>query len=524
MRTGASEILSRGRRGRIRPEARRKATRKSRLRRIDLEGLEARTLLATIPAASATGAAVDLTGFGDVTKQGNANSPTVAVDPYDSRKLVAVWGVDLSTLSPAPHTMAVIEGAYSSDGGATWINLGEEASFPILDAATIDASPPTDYTQVTNPSVAFDGQGNAYVLALQTSGADDGALTLTKFDFSGTAPQFAFENTVYQWVAASDAATSPALAIDSAPSNPPAGVAKDPHANNIYVAWASIDHNLANPNVYGTNFNPDRAEVVVSSDGGNSFSGIVTANTDGNYGPQLDTHPQLVVDQNAAGRLTVAWDDAGTGAKASPAFDELMSNLVQAGDSYQFSGPSGAIASAGTTSFTTSVSVPNPAAITDLTVSVALIHPTDANLSLVLVAPNGDSLTLVGGGSLSGADLGVFGHTTGTPGNPGVDIPTVFDDNATRDIFDPTTNGTNGNTAPFIGHFQAELAECLRDGRRRDGSGRLRQRYVDPEDHGFRHRDDSRLPPGIPPPVHHGHDPRDAQPHRYDLRHGRARQ
>ena len=38
----------------------------------------------------------------------------------------------------------------------------------------------------------------------------------------------------------------------------------------------------------------------------------------------------------------------------------------------------------------------------------------------------------------------------------GVPIGTTFDDNATRNIFDPTTTGTNANANPYIGHFQAE--------------------------------------------------------------------
>src|SRR5262249_24229214 len=107
MRTGASDIQGRGHRGRIRPDARLKRARKSQHRWIDLEGLESRTLLGTIPAATATGAPVNLTNLSDTTTGGNAISPTVAIDPYDSQKLLAVWGVDLSTLSPAPHTTAI---------------------------------------------------------------------------------------------------------------------------------------------------------------------------------------------------------------------------------------------------------------------------------------------------------------------------------------------------------------------------------------------------------------------------------
>ena len=195
-------------------------------------------------------------------------------------------------MSPVPHTTAVIEGAYSDDGGKNWSSLGQNVSGVILDAATIDATPPTAYVQVTNPSLAFDAEHNVYILALQSSGATDGALTLTKFDFSGTIPQFTYEHVPYQWVAASDGAFSPTLAVDSAPSSPPATKA-DPNVNNVYIAWASNDHALANPNVYGPNFNPNRAELVVSSDGGQSFSGIETANIGGNFAPAERRAPSV---------------------------------------------------------------------------------------------------------------------------------------------------------------------------------------------------------------------------------------
>ena len=164
------------------------------------------------------------------------------------------------------------------------------------------------------------------------------------------------------------------MAVDSAPSSPPAAK-PDPHANNVYIAWASNDHALANPNVYGTNFNPNRAELVVSSDGGNSFSGIETANIGGNFGPQNDGHPQLVIDQNDSGQITVAWDDSGSGSKASPAFDVLMANTVPAGDSYQFLGSTGIInpGGAGTPN------VPVTTTFTDRSV-VSILLPTSPTL------------------------------------------------------------------------------------------------------------------------------------------------
>ena len=97
---------------------------------------------------------------------------------------------------------------------------------------------------MTDPSVAFDAQGNVYVLTLQTAGATattspNGAVYLTEFNFSGSTPtEVTLPNNgiVYQWLTGSDAATSPVIAADTS-NNPTA----DPYANNVYIAWASID-------------------------------------------------------------------------------------------------------------------------------------------------------------------------------------------------------------------------------------------------------------------------------------------
>ena len=495
MRTGASDGSSRGFRGQGRQGARLKQNRKTRFRRalIESEFLESRTLLATIPAATATGAPVNLSNLGSVANNGNANSPSVVVDPYDSQKLFAVWGVDLSTLSPVPHTTAVVEGAYSSNDGSTWTSLGQSVANPQLDVATINANPPTAYTQVTDPSVAFDGQGNVYVLSLQSSGAADGELYLTKLNFSGANANLVSSQTIYQWVTGSDAATSPTLAVDSSLANPPAGGSVDPHANNVYIAWASIDTEPANPNPYsGSGFNPNRAELVVgtpvASPSGSeeplAFSPVTTVNAGGNFGPQDNSHPQLVINQNQNGQITVAWDDFGSGAKASPPIDFLRSNLVPAGDSYGFTGstgfinpaippPSGATNTTPvTTPFTDTVNVPDPSAINNLSVEIDLVDQVSvSNLSLTLIAPNGtSSITLVenqidsagkahtGQGLATGNAIGQFGFTTGATGTPGIVVGTIFDDNATRNIFDSTTTGTNGNSATdYIGYFQPEF-------------------------------------------------------------------
>ena len=362
MRMGTWGKPLQGHTGRIRPKSRLKGDRKARITLIELEGLELRTLLATIPAAAATGSAVNLTGFPNATSCDNANNPMVVVDPFDSQKVFAVWGVDLSQEVPVPTpTTAVVQGAYSSDGGTSWNNLFDSVNRPILDVATITSTNPTDYAQVTDPSVAFDGKGDVYVLALQTTGANDGALTMTEFNFSGGTPvQVSLPNNgiIYQWVSGSDGVTTPILAVDQALPD-----STDPHANNVYIAWASTDTEPADTRPYtGPGFNPNRAELVVgtpiANPSGNeqslAFSAATTVNVssgrapqDVNFGPaQQSTHPQLVINQNATGQVTVAWDDAGTGAKASPPFDLLDSNLVQAGNTYGFRGATGPYAPA----------------------------------------------------------------------------------------------------------------------------------------------------------------------------------
>ena len=49
------------------------------------------------------------------------------------------------------------------------------------------------------------------------------------------------------------------------------------------------------------------------------------------FGHQRNSHPQLVINQNAAGQITVAWSDLGS-ATVNGGTDLLDSNLVQAGN------------------------------------------------------------------------------------------------------------------------------------------------------------------------------------------------
>ena len=88
MRTGASDVPSRGLRGQVRPDARLKKTRKTRLRRNVLEtSLEPRTLLATIPTPAVI-SRVDVSNpFGITDDNSNESTPSIAVDP----RTAAIW-------------------------------------------------------------------------------------------------------------------------------------------------------------------------------------------------------------------------------------------------------------------------------------------------------------------------------------------------------------------------------------------------------------------------------------------------
>ena len=213
---------------------------------------------------------------------------------------------------------------------------------------------------MTDPSVAFDGQGNVYVLTLQTSGAADGALVLTSS--ISPAPRRRSLPTRSSTSGSPAPTGSPPRSCPSMRRRPirPRGCPGPPCEQRLHRLGQHRHRARQYHPLYRVGFNPNRAELVVgtpiSSPSGNEESLAFSAATvvdippparsaglGGNFGPQQDTHPQLVINQNAAGQVTVAWDDFGTGATASPPFDILNSNLVQAGDTYGFSGATGPI-------------------------------------------------------------------------------------------------------------------------------------------------------------------------------------
>jgi subtilisin-like proprotein convertase family protein len=294
---------------------------------------------------------VNLTSFfnATATSGGNANSPTVVVNPYNSQDVVAVWGVDISNLSPAPQTTAIIQGQYSLDGGNTWSGLpgiGRVLSDPVT-------SPVVPYLQVTNFSIGFDSLNNFYVLDSQHNAANtSGTLALSKFSLTPGGLSVDYINhAAYVWVPGGDQAVSPIMAVDSGTfpgslGGPPAGVPNDPAANNIYIAWATVAVAPADPNLINP-FNPNRIQLIGSQNGGTSFTADVTANVNANFGTERDSHPQLVINHNNDGAVTIAWEDFGSLATASPPVTLLQDNIVQPGQSFSFNGQTGPIAVAG---------------------------------------------------------------------------------------------------------------------------------------------------------------------------------
>src|SRR5690606_12704901 len=98
------------------------------------------------------------------------------------------------------------------------------------------------YSRAVDPSVAFDADGNFYVLlAQQNDAGSSGALVLHKYEFNGATPQAVFtNNVVHRWLPSTDAATNPSLAVDNGLrtfTDPDTGATQDnPYSGNVYVA------------------------------------------------------------------------------------------------------------------------------------------------------------------------------------------------------------------------------------------------------------------------------------------------
>ncbi len=474
MRTGASDVSTRGLRGQLRSNGRLEKARKARLRRSVLEFLEERTLLAVLPPVQVGGAIQNLSNDNN----GAMSSPQVVVDRYNPNHLVSAW-VENNTDNTNFQTF--IRASYSIDGGANWITLngtGIGSGASLIDTGAAPANPTVRYTQATSPQLAFDADHNLYMLSQQSnSGNTSGIVLLTKFNFTGNAPiQLGSATTIRQYTGGQDAITNLTLTVDdnqAAFTDPDTGAVQiDQYAGNVWIAWSTIETQPTGLFVVnGATWNPRSIQTIVSSDGGQTFSGANRLNipNPGNAwtspnGVFANATPKIAVAQGKAngaqgGGATVIWDNYG---RVNTDFDAIQANPVAAGVASSKAGPGGPINQAtdpgggapfipGVTTFTTNVLAgdidPRFLTLSNLTVDMTILQSDMSMLQAVLTAPNGTQIVLfrnlrdasgnvpnpdVARG-ITGANLGVVGVSNNVPYGF---LGTTFDQNAARSISD----------------------------------------------------------------------------------------
>jgi subtilisin-like proprotein convertase family protein len=443
---------------------RRGASRKTTLRRAALERLEERALMAVLPTPTAVGP-VNISGplSGGDPLFANESTPAIAVNRYNPNQLVAAWTLHRTDVPTPPLIFA--QAAVSTDGGQSWNGLFLGGHLP--DPNT--TNPTIPYTRSADASVAFDNQGNAYVLTRQTNdGGDSGALVLSKFNLGGGTPVAVFTGqVVYQWLPTSDQALSPTLAVDdgvASYTDPTTGITRtNPHAGNVYVAWHSVDIPPAALNPVPPTYNPNRIIAVASVDGGQSFGSWTVVNDNGNFGDQRNARPRLAISQGGfnaqtgttipAGQVTVVWDDFASLATNAPPLDIIEADslaapilaraVISAGAPQSFFFNAAAsevnkrippVGSSGTTTSTIPAVIPAGQVVSDVNVQVRLTHTFVGDLQLALIAPDGTRVRLA-------TNRGGFGDNF---------TNTTFDDSAATSIGDP------GALPPFTGSFRPE--------------------------------------------------------------------
>ncbi len=466
-----SEDVRGGSRGAARPVL----LRKTRLRSLAMEPLEARTLLSTLPPITTNPAANSILA----PSTGNQVNPSIAIDPNDPTKMVAVWVQD----DPAhPYTnyggtpvTSFVEAAYYSvqNGVGRWTPIsGNALGDSVPDFSVNPATAPLPL--VTDASVSFDANHNFYI-ADEAHKADysAGQLTTERFSFSGAAPvQTMSDNVAARWTSGLNAIFKPILAADGnrasangqtdpATAYTTANPAKSGPFGAVYIATQS-QANASNPT------QNSQALLLTSFDGGQNFA-RATVGTSGQA-----TAADVVVSQGntsgsvKAGQATIVWDDTNPNGPA----DVLRSNSsVPDPNTYSNSvSPGAPIATPpqptpANTTITPQVTTipllisgaPLDFSLVKLTAAVNLTYPDLREISVQLVAPNNQSLFLLKNGeTATAAAANNVVTTTVTPvappqgaGNPSRDLNATFDDTATTPIKNSTV--TSGTFTPEAG-------------------------------------------------------------------------
>jgi subtilisin-like proprotein convertase family protein len=461
MRSETSEVGTKDSRSRVQGLSRASSasavrSRKLRLRKLAIEPLEERALMAVLPAAAVVG---DLTTIvrGSIGNNTNASAPTIVIDPLNSQKLAAVWQVD-NNQTYSQFTQA----ATSTDGGQTWRTF--YSSNPHLDPTQTNGA---ILPMTSDPSIAFDRNEQIYVLDRSHNAANSiGFLDLHKFDFSGNTASTVFGNrTITAWNG-TESILQPTLAVDAnvptftdtadpVGANP--GVSHtvtDPFVNNVYVAWVTGASGVTGITADTQPQNapipsPNRVILVGSSNQGLSFSPWQTV--DDRQGFAKNAAPKLVVSQGtfdqesgfpkvSPGQVGIVWDDFGSGSVDGSQVDYLRADTGAGVSAASTAGTGGPVLSNTANDFPINVNItdPNFLSLSNLSVSLQLTHPNLDQISIQLVPPTGSGLptTTLAAGLAAGANMG-----TGY-------LATTFDERAIISV-------NNGNArAPYLGHFR----------------------------------------------------------------------
>jgi subtilisin-like proprotein convertase family protein len=312
----------------------------------------------------------------------------------------------------------------------------------------------------SDPSVAFDRNGFFYILESEHAvDNSSGALVLFRgqvtsgietfpqqigHQFGGPLDDPTQGKILYEWVG--DQVVRPSLAVDAGVSTfTDQGVMQtDPSAGNVYVSWATNNAVPSGTLPAGTPFNPNTIRIIASHDNGNTFTPATSVNdgfaspftiVSGNqsyaipgqyFGTERDTAPVLATSQGTAasslvpgGQLTVAFDDFGTGTVQPPAepfsliktdriTDPAVGAFARADfiDSTPGSPTFGEITSPGqiNDNGVTLFNLVVPAStstdftsISDLQVSLAMVHANMAEVGATLIPPSIHSAQAQGG-------------------------------------------------------------------------------------------------------------------------------
>jgi len=310
--------------------------------RLGVEQLEDRTLLSVLPAITPLGVtSLPLAG----SSASPSNTPSIAYDPLNPQHMVAAFSTKV--VNEPVNFVQGVELAFSVNGGQNWLVSGimpENIDFSIPPPKNM---PPPLFADATDPSVAFDRNGNFYVVYAEENAptlagrTTAGQIVLQKYSFSGGAPvNIISDKILYQW-AAQDPALNPMVAVDNnlRTFQDPQTLATqtDPFVDPVtgigpvYVAWNMNDTAPTGADL--TKFNPNKIQIIASSDGGNTFSTQIPVNDGINVGLDRDAFPRLVVSQGtvsgrpsagvSGGEVNIVWNNFAN--------SSLVSSTIQNG-------------------------------------------------------------------------------------------------------------------------------------------------------------------------------------------------